>query len=247
MKSLILAFFLFAAGAIALGAEMTNGVFYVDNPVSCHLVSQNGAVTTNDLVGGKTYMVGNTLLEMESTNKTVFYFSGGILIDVSAKAKLSVNLFDQEVKNLDVQPRKAEYGSHNLSLAFGQGEFSVIYPNKDPNSSLTITTPFTSYELQGGKYFFRVSDKSAIVYVLEGMMNVHGDKRVDKTEKGRLAVAIPFTDPASGVEDKIVTSIKTLKQEETERFATPILLAEKKWADVQFFVINGRVIGVWTK
>ena len=247
MKSLILAFFLFAAGAIASAAEMTNGVFYVDNAVSCHLVSQNGSVTTNDLSAGRTYMVGNTLLEMETTNKTAFYFSGGPLIEVSPNAKLSVNLFDQEVNNLSSTPRKPEYGSHNLSLKFDVGEYSVIYPSKDANSSLTITTPYTSYELQGGKYYFRVSDKSAIVYVLEGMMNVHGDKRVDKTEKGRLAVAIPFTDPASGVEDKIVTSIKALKQEETERFATPILLAEKKWADVQFFVINGRVIGAWVK
>ena len=127
MKSLILAFFLFAAGALASAAEMTNGVFYVDNPVSCHLVSQNGAVTTNDLVGGRTYMVGNTLLEMETTNKTAFYFSGGPLVEAGAKSKLSVNLFDQEVNNLDANPRKPDYGSHNLSLKFDVGEYVVIY------------------------------------------------------------------------------------------------------------------------
>ena len=246
MKTLILSLLLLAS--TVCGADMTNGVFYADSSVECHLISQNGAVTTNQLAAGKTYTVGNALLEMEVTNKTVFYFAGGPMIEVGPKSTLSINLFDQEVKNLNSAPRKAEFGSHNISLTFSKGEFAVIYPNKDTDSSITLATPFTSYQLNGGKYFVRISEKSVIAYVLEGMMQVHGDKnRVDKTEKGRLAVAIPFTDPASGVEDKIITSIKTLKTEEMERFAAPILQAEKKWADVQFFVVGKQVIGIWMK
>lgn len=247
MKTFILVFLLFVAGATASASELTNGVFYVDNPVDCQLIQQNGVTTTNTIVSGKTVTVGNSLMEITTGPKTLFYFAGGPLVEVSAKSSISVNLFDREVKNLKSMPRKAEFGTCNLSLMFNIGEYCVIYPNTDSNSSLTITTPYTSYEIQNGKFYFRVTDRSAIVYVLEGMMNVHGDKKVDKTAKGNLAIAVPFVDPASGLNDKVVTSIKPVKQEETDKFTAPVILAEKKWADVQFFVLEGKVVGIWMK
>ena len=226
---------------------MTNGVFYTDSAIQCHLISQNGAATTNQLSAGKTYLVTDTLIELQTSNTTTLYFSGGPMIEASAASLITVNVFDSEVKNLNAQPRKADIGSINLGLTFGKGEYSVIYPNIDANSSLVINTPFASYQLGGGKYFFRVSDKSAIVYVVEGSMQMHGDKKVDKTSKGNLAVAIPFADPGSGVEDKILTSIKTLKQDENDKYSTPVLLAEKKWGNVGFVIVGGRVIGIWLK
>ena len=249
MKNLILALLLTVAMPIfSAGAEMTNGVFYADQPVECHLIAQSGASTTNQLSAGKTYVVENALVELEVAKKTTFYFAGGPMIEVGPNSTFSINLFDTEVKNLDSTPRKAEFGNHNLSLTFNRGEFAIVYPNRDSNSSFTLATPFSSYELGGGKYFVRLSDKSVIAFVLEGTLITHGDKnRTDKTEKGRLAVAIPFTDPSSGLADKIITSIKPLDAAEIERFASPILSAEKKWADVQFFVVGNRVIGIWMK
>lgn len=248
MKSAILSAILLLISSLLSFGELTNGCFFVDQDVECHLIVQSGATTTNHLSGGKTYTVGNAIAEMLTTNKTTFYFAGGPMIEVGPKSTFSINLFDQEVKNLGSTPRRAEFGTHNISLTMGIGEFSVVYPNKDSNSSITIGTPYTSYLFQGGKYFVRITDRSAIVYVLEGSMQVHGDKnRVDNTDKGKLAVAIPFVDPASGIEDKVISSIKPLKPEEMERFATPVMLAEKKWADVQFFVVGNQVIGIWMK
>jgi hypothetical protein len=226
---------------------MTNGVFCVDNPVECHFVKQNGSVATNQLISGKTYPVdNNVMLEMITSNKTVFYFAGGLLVETSPKSMFSINLFDQEVINLDVQPRKAEFGTHNISLYLNSGEFSIIYPVTN-SSTLTISTPFTSYEMNGGKYFIRLSDKSVVVYVMEGAMNVHGDKKIDKAEKGKLSVAMPFIDPASGVNDKVLTSIKSLKPDELQRFVSPIVTAEKSIDIIQFFVVNGQVIGIRMK
>lgn len=249
MKALFLSLFLIVSSAIlAFGFDMTNGVFYVDRPVECRLVSQNGNVKTNHLVAGETYTVGNTLLEMVTSNKMTFYFGGGPMIEAGTNSEFSVNLFDQEIKNLDATPRKAEFGTHNLSIQFRQGEFAVLYPNQDSNSTVMVSTPFTMYQLNGGKYYFRVSDKSSIAYVLEGDMKVHGDKnKVDTTDKGKLAVAVPFTDPASGVEDKIITSIKPLKPDEVARFSNPVLAAEKKQDDVQFFIVGNRVVGILMK
>lgn len=248
MKTLILfclSFVLFSTSIF--GSDMTNGVFCADSPVKAHLITQNGITTTNQLIAGKTYVVGNDILELRPVINTTFYFSGGILIDISPNSTMSLNLFDQEVKNISSVPRKAEFGTHNISLSIGNGEYSIIYPNKDQYSSITLSTPFTSYQLLGGKYFFRVSDKSVIAYVLEGTMQVIGDKKSDKTERGKLAVAIPFSDSDSGISDKIISSIKTLRPEETTRFSSPILAAERKINDIQFFIINENVIGISMK
>jgi hypothetical protein len=245
MKSSILFCLSFVLFLIStFGADMTSGVFCADYDVEAHLISQNGTITTNQVVAGKTYAVGNTLVDLQPSTNTTFYLSGGILIDVAPKSTLTLNLFDQEVKNIDSIPRKAEFGSHNISLSIGNGEYSIIYPNIDQYSSISISTPFTSYQLFGGKYFFRVSDKSVIAYVLEGTMQVIEDKKSDKTERGKIAVAIPFSDFDSGVSDKIISSIKTVKPEETTRFSSPILMAEKKANDIQFFIINRNVVGI---
>jgi len=245
MKTLFLSLFLAIS---VLGTDMINGSFYIDSPVECRLVSQNGNTKTNQLVAGGTYMVGNILSEMVISNKMAFYFGGGPMIEAGTNSEFSVNLFDQEIKNLDVMPRKAEFGSHNLNIQFRQGEFAVLYYPDDTNSTVMVSTPLTMYQLNGGKYYFRVSDKSSIAYVLEGDMKVHGDKnRVDTTDKGKLAVAVPFTDPASGIEDKIITSIKPLKPDEVARFSNPVLAAEKKQNDVQFFIVSNRVVGILMK
>jgi len=246
MKSLTLSIAVLLVSLLTAVGDMTNGEFYIDNPAECRLLSQNGSSTTNILNGGQTYTVGNNLMEMSVSNTTTFYFAGGPMIEVGPKSSIGVNLYDLEVNNIDAQPRKAEFGTHNLNLNLVFGEFSILYPNTN-GSTLTISTPFTSYEMLGGKYFIRITDKSIVVYVIEGSMQVHGDKRSDKTDKGKIVVAIPFSDPASGVDDKVITSIKALKPEETDRFTSPVISAEKKWDNIRFFIVKGQVVGIWMK
>lgn len=245
MKSLFSVLVLFLAlQLVSAEPVMTNGVFYANAPVECHLIAQDGSSVTNQLAAGRTYMVGNALAEMDVTNVTDFYLAGVGLVEAGTNSVFSLNLFDQEVANLEDTPCKAQFGTHNVSVMLNNGDFSIIYPG-DTNSSFTVSTPLTSYELGGGKYFFRVSDKSVVAYVIEGTMQVHGDgKKVDKTDKGKLALAIPFTDPASGVSDKVISNIKAVAPEDSGRFTTPAAAAEKKWSDVQFFIVNGRVLGI---
>jgi hypothetical protein len=56
MKSIITAFFLFAS-TLLWGADMTGGVFRVDQDIECLLVTQNGSTTTNKLEAGKTWLL----------------------------------------------------------------------------------------------------------------------------------------------------------------------------------------------
>jgi len=248
MKAILASILLVVSSAFAFGAELTNGVFYLDTPTEAHLIAQNGAARTNHLIAGKTYMVDDVIVEFESTNKTMFYLSGGPIVEASSHYSFSVNVFDQEVKNFDLQPRQADFGIHNINITFTKGDFVVIYPNASPDSSLVVSTPYATYQLGAGRYFFRVTEKSVVVFVLEGMMMVHGDKnRVEKTDKGKLSIAVPLSDPLSGVDDRWVMSMKNLKQEEIDRFGSPILLAERRLQNIRFVVINGRVIGVLLK
>lgn len=244
MKEILLAIILFSA---FLNAETTNGVFYVDNDVECICVSQAGISTTNTLKSGTTYPVGNELIELKSTNTTKFIFSGGPLVQVSPNAIFTVVLFDQEVNNLTSVPQRAKFGTHMLNLALSKGEISIVYPNKDTNSRVNINTHYADYELSGGKYYFKLTSKGALVYVVDGNMLVHGEKnRTDVVNKENFTLA-NSADTEFGLDDKVTTSFKKAKQEEMERFALPVISAEKNWPNIDFFVINGKVIGISLK
>lgn len=250
IKTFLLSLFMAIAGVAS--AAQTNGVFYTDQNVVCQLLAQNGTSKTNELLAGKSYMVVNEGVIAEfsniSTNPTTYYLSNGALIQCSPSSVFSIDVFDQEVNNLDAQPRWATMGSHNISMTLTKGEFVVIYPTADSNSSATVNTPYAIYQISAGKYLFRVSEKSGVAYTGEGIMQVHGDKnKVDKTEKGKLALAVPFQDPESGVSDKIITTIKPVKQEDTERYTTPIATAEKSLGNVRFAVVGGQVVGILMK
>jgi hypothetical protein len=245
MKTILAAMMVFASTLV--GADLANGVFYVDGGVDCVLVTQAGGNATNRLEAGKTYQTGNAVLELTPTNATAFFFSGAPLVQVGSNSSFAVLSFDQEVENLNANPQKAKFGAHTLNLQLVKGEFCIVYSNKDATSRVNVSTHYADYELSGGKYYFRVG-KSAMVYVLEGGMIVHSDKnRADVVEKGNLALAVPFTDAESGLEDKFVTSFKKAKQDEMEKFAAPVLMAERRLADVEFFVIGGKVIGFQIK
>lgn len=234
MKTLI-ALLLLCASTL-LGADFTNGVFYVDKPVECHLISQNGATSTNTISAGETRQVGLQLVELRPAEPTTIYLSGGLKINAEANTVLSINVFDQEVTNLTASPRPAAFGSHNISLLFSSGKFTVSYPTQDAGSSCAISTPLAMYQMNPGKFIFQVSEGKSLVYVLEGMMIVHGDKnRTDTAKKGSKAIT-------GQIDTETATTTRPVNQAESNSIAA----AQKGEATtaIQFFVIDGRVRGV---
>jgi hypothetical protein len=242
MKNILIGLFLFVG--TLLGADITNGVFHVNNPIDCVFVSQNGNVRTNSLETGRTYVVGSTLMELKSIDAAYLSFSGGPMMLIGPKSELTILLFDQEVENLTFPPHRATFGCHTLNMAFTKGEFSIVYPNKNSNSSVNINTRYADYELTGGKYYFKLTSKSALVYVVDGGMVVHNNKKADVVDKGNLVVAVPFADTDSGLDDKIIISVKRAKPEEVEKFSSPLLPMEKYAGDMAFYVIDGKVVGI---
>lgn len=245
MKHLISAILASIVIAFSAQADMTNGVFYINNPIECHLIVPSGAISTNQLSAGATYVVGEALAEFVVTNQTAFYFSDGTMVQAERGSEFSINSFDQEVLNFESTPTRAKFGTHTLNVMLSKGEISVICSTTDTNSSTMISSPYSAYQLNKGKYYFHVNDKSVVAYISEGDMQVHDEKdRITPANKGKMSVAIQFVDPLSGRGDKILSITKTATEDEVSHLSPPILSAETKADSVQFFIVGHHVLGI---
>lgn len=235
MKSLFtaLAIFLMAVTA-TLAADMTNGSFYVDNNVECHVIAQNGSTTTNQFLAGYTYTVGEQLLEMDIATPTMFCFAGGPIVQAGSNSTLIINLFENQVNNRHVSPRKAEFGAFNLTLGFNKGEFIVVYPKSDSASTFGVMTPQTGDPYVPGKYVFVVDETETTVNVLD-KENVFADKKA------------PFRQSPTKNKTKTTTVTKALDQPEIDKYNAVIATMEKKASEVVFVIINGSIQGVLLK
>lgn len=239
MKAILLSILLSVSSLF--GGELTNGVFYVDKSVECHLIAQNGATVTNQIPSGDTRMVGTTLVELCPTNQTTIYFSGGLIVTADANSVLSINTFDQEVNNLTETPRPATFGAHNISITLSKGNFVVLYPVQDASSTFAISTPLALYQMNVGKFQFQVSDQKSLVYVLDGMMTVHGDKnRVDTAKKGNKSIT-------GQIDTEVATTTRPINSTESSTVSIAQTTADASSGIVKFFVIDGRVRGALLK
>lgn len=231
MKILITAIGAFILATSVASADMTNGAFFVDNDVECRLIAQSGATTTNQFLAGYTYTVGEQLMEMDITKPTMFYFAGGPIVRAGTNSTLIINIFEHEVKNCNVSPRKAEIGQFNLTLGFNRGEFVVVYPKTDSTSTFGIMTPHTGDPFAPGKYVFVVDETETTVNVLD-KENIIADKRS------------PTRKNPTKSKTKTITVTKALGQDEITKYGVPIAEIEKKADTVMFIIVNGNVVGV---
>ena len=233
MKAILLSFLLAASNLFA-----ADGAFYVNKPVETHLIAQSGATVTNKLVGGSTAtIVGTGIVELCPSERTTIYLSGGPTIDADAGSVLSINAFDQEVKNLTNQPCLAVFGAHNISIVLSTGNFSVNYTAQDAESTFAISTPLAMYQMNTGKFLFQISEAKSLVYVLDGMMIVHGDKsRKDTAKKGSKSIT-------GQIDTEVATTTRPINPQESSTIAT-MQTRTNASAAIQFIVIDGRVRGV---
>jgi len=236
MRAILIAILLFTISL--LGADFTNGVFCVDKPVEYQLITQGGIASTNQMSAGESRMVSTAIIELHPLLQTTFYFSGGLIVLAETNSILSISVFDQEVKNLGDIPRPAVFGSHNISLELNRGTFVVLYPIQDTNSSFSISSPLAMYQMETGKFLFHISDNRSLVYVLDGMLRVRGDRsRIDIAKKGNKAIT-------GHLDTDIVSTIRTISSVERDSIIALQNKADALTNAVQFFVIDGRVRGV---
>lgn len=232
MKVILLSFLLAASSLFA-----ADGVFYVNKPVESHLIAQSGVTVTNKLVGGSTTMVGGTTLtELCPSEMTTIHLASGPIISADGGSVFSINAFDLEVSNLTNPPCLASFGPHNISLTLTKGNFTITYPAPKEGSTCAIATPLAMYEMNAGKFMFQVSDAKSLVYVLDGMMTVHGDKsRKDTAKKGSKTIT-------GQIDTEVATTTRPINPAESSNIATQT--RDNASAAIQFIVIDGRVRGM---
>lgn len=234
MKSLFLSLALLFC-TVTVFADITNGVFYVDNDVKCYLVDQGGKTITNQLCAGCTYRIEDKYMtQLETSNTTTIYFAGGPIVQASPNSQVSINSFQYEVKNLYAFPRKAIFGPCNLVIGLNQGEFVVVYSNPEPTSMLEIATFHTDRAYEAGKYVFVANEKETTVNVIEEMSALFKGSPNGKRNPTKNKT-------------KTITTTTPLTVAEIERFNTIVADVEKKTNNVMFIVVDGAVKGVWMK
>ena len=244
MKISVIVAFLCLCGNLLFAQDTNSGTYFVNANVESHVIVPNGTITTNQLIAGNSYFAGESIVEFTPTTKMFFYLTGGQIIETYPNSDFTIDLFDQEITNINSTPALAGFGNHALNLTLKRGEFVIIYPNQDEDSSFNITTPYTSYLLSGGQYYFRVDEKSSVVFVGQGTLQVVDDKGKNQPlDKNKISIAIPYTDPVTGTDQNILSSIKTLTPHEISKLEYPIQSAVNAIEPVKFIIVNKQVIG----
>ena len=187
-------------------------------------IQTNGVYVRNN----ETYEVDKKLHEI--TNAATLHFSNGLIVKTGTNCNLQVSSFYQEVLNTNTYPSIAQFGSSVASLTLLNGEATVIYGgDTNNNSSCVVSTPMTDIELYKGTFHFRVSDNKVLVFVLNGSLKSHGEKkRENVVTAGYAVIAVPNdtgileASVSIGAEkvkqtiiDKLVDDSKTIKSTPT--------------------------------
>ena len=218
----------------------TNGYIYVDSPVECHLVSAHAGTLTNQLISGISYMTGNTLLEFEPSQLTTWYLSGGTIIIATANAKFSIDIFEQEILNLSDTPRRAKFGNYNLAITVQQGIVSILSETNEA-SAISLSAQESAFQLGGGKFVFDVSTNGIISYSSGDCKRIFGTTKPNNTNKKGAELL------AQRGYQLTTTEIIQPSTAQLEMYNNLLLKLNDSIYSVDFFVMQGKLIGIWLK
>ena len=237
MRALILSLLLFFLYTNLFAQTMTDGSFYVYEGKSTYKITTNDKKSaSNILLPGVTYRFSDGIydISVESEPLTLL-FSNDVNVKLSPNSEFSITEFGQEVLNFGNPPQKLQSGVYSLNVSLQKGEATIIRNDTNSNSMCIFSTKYADFELLQGKIVAKVTDKSVIIHVLDGLVRVHEDRpTVEVVGVGNMIIAVPFLDPASGLEDKAVVSIKKSNISNSVTNVT----------DVMFAIVDGKLVGI---
>ena len=238
MKHILLSLIiLISALNVAISQTYTNGSIYIDNSIECQAVTAHSGIITNRLIAETTYTTGNTVLLFSPTNLTKFYLSGNIYIIADANSQFSIDIFEQEINNLNATPRKATFGNYNLALTILSGRIAIESITND-SSAISLTAQDSAFQLNGGDFLFDVMTNTVVCY-----------------STGNYKRILTHNSPNLNVKGAELLMEHNVKVTTTEPFQpTPkqldgynILIQKLNDKNVDFFVISGKLVGILTK
>lgn len=210
-----------------------------------NILTSQGQIFTNGVYvsNGKTFEVDKK--EHRFTLGTV-YFSNDLIVKVSTNSDFTINSFFQEVFDIDKTAHKARFGNNSFSATLMKGSIVVVYSGTNENDSCAISTPLTDVELFKGTFFFSVTDTSVVVFVLDGSLKAHGDKKKEVIVKAGSAISAVGND--RGIfEDKVSLEPKVIRMDALKKLSEEALTVVQLKGTFLFIIIDGKIVGVNVK
>ena len=241
MKKIILLILCILSLIVSVNAQSTytNGFIYADHPIECRLISSHNGTLTNQLAAGLSYMTGNAILEFIPTNLTTLYLSGNITIIANANSKFTIDIFEQEISNLTDSPRKAKIGNYNLAITIENGIVAISSITNE-YSAISLSAQESAFQLSGGQFVFDVNTNSVISYSQGNIKRILTQTKTDDTPKGAQLLINPRF--------KLTTTESYSPSNiQVEMYNSLIDELNSSSTNVDFFVIQGKLIGIWMK
>jgi hypothetical protein len=163
---------------------------------------------------------------------------------VYTNSDFTINSFFQEIYDIDKPAHTAKFGTSTLAATLMNGSATVVYGGStNENTSCVISTPMTDLELYKGTFYFKVTDNRVIVFVLEGSLKSHGDKKKENTVTAGYAVLAMLNDIGI-LEDKISLGAEKVKVDTIKKLTDDAQDVVKSNGTYLFIIHEGKTVGV---
>ena len=198
----------------------------------------NGVYVKN----GVTFEVDKKIHQV--TTQETLHFSNGLIVKVYTNSDFTVNSLFQEVYDIDKPAHTAKFGGSTFAATLMNGSATVVYNGStNENSSCVISTPMTDLELYKGTFYFKVTDNRVIVFVLDGSLKSHGDKKKENTVTAGYAVLAMLNDIGI-LEDKISLGAEKVKVDTIKKLSDDAQDIVKSKGTYLFIIHDGKTVGV---
>ena len=191
--------------------------------------------------GGNTFEVDKKVHEVIPINTPeVLHFSNDLIIKVYTNTTFSISSFFQEVFDVDKPPHTAKFGMSSFAGSIMNGSMAVVYSG---TNDCVISTPMSDLELYKGTFYFKVTDGKVIVFVLDGSMKAHGEKKKENVvTSGYALLAIP--NDIGILEDKISLGAEKVRADTIKKLTDDVQDVTNSKGKFLFITINGKTVGV---
>lgn len=216
----------------------------LSNMVACFLLpvtslGQNGAYVEN----GKTVEVDKNIHQFTTTNKSdILYFSNELIVKVYTNSDFMVNCLFQDVLNTNKAPVKAKFGPDNFAGSLMSGTAVFTYTGGDANSSCVISTPMVDLELYKGTFYIKVTDTKVLVFILDGSLKSHNEKKENVVTAGYAVIAVQ--NDIGILESKVSLGSEKVKQSVLDKLIVEAKDVTNLKGTIIFAKIDGKLVGI---
>jgi len=243
MKFIITIVFLFLLHPVK-AEDFINGAYYIRSAPTNATFAWVGQKQTESqpLRAGHTYSSDKNLFDLETKEYEVsIQLSSGLSVLIATNSEFRVDSFNQMV-TVNPEPETLKGGDFILNLSLMNGSAYFIAPKYSSSNTLCVLqTPLMNLELNGGKYYIKVSPKFTIIYIVEGTIGLFDSQTNLKTSENAGEMVLIFPSPLKPTET--LTTRKAIASDDMLKISANLQKFSPNASTPGFVVIDGKIIG----